>query len=75
MTALTRWTGDGLAVMTGTATFTHGERVLEVRLQSFADAKALDELIDLVALRGRRAARAACASYMRAAATQLEHAE
>ena len=75
MTTLLKWTGDGKGVLCGTAIFSLGDTVVKVRLETFGDARALDELIDLAVLRGRRSARAACASYVRAAATHLEHSE
>ena len=75
MTTLLRWTDDTPSSKTGTATFSHGNTVIQVRLEKFADARALDEFVDLVSLRGRRAARAACANYVRAAATHLEQSE
>ena len=77
MTTLLRWQAStDSAERRGMATFTRGgDQVLQVRLESFADAKAIDDLIDLVVLRAKRATRAACASYVRTAAAQLEHAE
>lgn len=76
MTTLMRWQANiDPDQLGGMATFTFGDRMLQVRLESFADARAIDELIDLVALRSRRAARVACANYVRAAATHLEHSE
>lgn len=75
MTQLTRWTGDGLDVHTGTATYTFGERVLQVRLQSFADAQAINDLFAVAARQARESAARAWASYIRAAATHLEHSE
>ena len=76
MTTLLRWQGStDPTKKNGTATFTLNERLLQVPLASFDDARALDEFIDLAVLRARRSVRAACSSYIRAAATHLEHSE
>lgn len=73
MTALTRWQGStDPADKSGTATFALGDRVLQVRLRSFDDARALDELIDKAVLTARRDSRKALAAWMRGAADQME---
>lgn len=72
MTILTRWNGStDPADKSGTATFTHGDRVLQVRLESFKDAQALDELMDRAMLTARQESRRALAAWLRGAADQL----
>lgn len=54
------------------ATFVLGERVLQIRLASFADAQALDELIDRAAMTARRESRKELSQWLRGAANQLD---
>ena len=72
MTALTRFQASvDPADKSGTATFVVAERVLHVKLASFKDAQALDELIDRAALTAKRESRKALASWLRGAADQM----
>lgn len=72
MTILTRWTGStDPADKSGLATFTHGERLLQLKLASFEDARALDEMMDKVMLQARRDSRKAIADWLRGAADQM----
>lgn len=72
MTALTRFQAStDPADKSGTATFVVAERVLQLKLASFKDAQALDELIDRAALQSKRDSRKAMESWLRGAADQL----
>lgn len=72
MTAMTQFQGSpDPADKGGTATYVVADRVIQVRLASFEDARAIDELIDRAAMQSKRESRKAIAAWLRGAADQM----
>lgn len=73
MTALTRWLGSAVeADESGTATFSVAGTVMTIRLESFADAQALDALIATAEKLAAERQRHALVKYLQGAARYLE---
>ena len=73
MIVTTAWVGsENAGNATGTATFSVGCTVLAIRLECFADAHALGDLIAAAERLAADLARRACGAYMRGAASHIE---
>lgn len=73
MSNLTRWLGSTEPNdESGLATFSAAGRVLVIRLQSFADAQAMDAVIGDAEKLAAERARHTCARYLRGAAANME---
>lgn len=70
---MTKWAGsENAGNATGTATFSVGGVVLAIRLECFADAHALGNLIAAAEGLAADRARRSCAAYMRGAVAHME---
>lgn len=70
---MTKWVGsENAGNATGTATFSVGCVALAIRLECFADAHALGNLIAAAERLAADRALRTCAAYMRGAASHIE---
>ncbi len=73
---MTKWVGsENAGNETGAATFSVGGVVLAIRLECFADAHALGNLIAAAERLAGARARQACAVYLRGAAAHMDAAQ
>lgn len=74
MTTLTRWLAStDPADKTGVATFSAHGTTVHIPLESFDDARQLDEFIDRAVLKAKNSSRVAIANFVRGTAAQIEH--
>lgn len=73
MTTLRNWQPNDDGTGFGLATFTIGDKMLQVRLESLSAARAIDDMVDLMVLRARRKERVMVANQIRDLAHQVEH--
>lgn len=72
MTALKRFHANSPTDPAGRATFEFGAKKVQLTLTSFADAKAIDDLIEHAAMMANRDTKLALSKWLRGAADSIQ---